>query len=307
MKFFYLFITTFILISTFSLKLSEFKKTDKSYKLSTPTTKEGQRKVYYAQVPFLKESFVFPELSAQSIMASDLPSGKILFDANSDTPLLPASTTKIVTALVSMDKYPMEKILTVGKINIEGQKMHLVEGEKISVKNLLSGLLIASANDAAEVLAENYPGGRNAFIEAMNDKVKNLELTSSSFKNPTGLDGDNHLTTARDLVFISAVAMQRPFFKKTVASKKMVVTSEDGKVVHGLRNLNELVGEVEGVLGVKTGWTENARENLVTYVERGDRKIMIAVLGSEDRFGETRKLIDWIFKNYEWKRVRKDE
>jgi len=83
-----------------------------------------------------------------------------------------------------------------------------------------------------------------------------------------------------------------------------VVRSENGKIVHRLTNINELLGVVEGVLGVKTGWTENARENLVTYIERDNRKIMIALLGSQDRFGETKELIDWIFSNYSWSEVK---
>jgi D-alanyl-D-alanine carboxypeptidase (penicillin-binding protein 5/6) len=85
-----------------------------------------------------------------------------------------------------------------------------------------------------------------------------------------------------------------------VAQEKYTVRSVDGKYVHKLENINELVGKVEGVLGVKTGWTENANENLVTYVERDGKKIMIALLGSEDRFGETERLIDWIYENYSW-------
>src|SRR5205085_9676867 len=133
---------------------------------------------------------------------------------------------------------------------------------------LLYGLLVYSANDAAEVLAMEYPGGRDLFIQAMNLKAEELHLTQTHFNNPTGLDDEGHYSTARDMTFLGEVAMRDPFFSLVVGTKEKVVQSEDGKIVHRLKNINELLGVVDGVKGVKTGWTENARENLVTYVER---------------------------------------
>lgn len=162
------------------------------------------------------------------------------------------------------------------------------------------GLLIHSGNDAAEVIALNYEGGREAFIEAMNEKAKTLNAHSTSFKNPSGLDELDQYTTARDLVNISQVAMKNPSFAKVVATQEHNVESVDGKLAYHLTNRNELLGKVEGVLGVKTGWTENARENLVTYVERDGKRVMLSILGSQDRFGETEELVEWIFSNYKW-------
>jgi len=98
--------------------------------------------------------------------------------------------------------------------------------------------------------------------------------------------------------------MKNPEFANIVGTKEITVKSIDGKIVHKLANVNQLLGKVPGVLGVKTGWTESARENLVTYIERDNHKIMIAVLGSQDRFGETKELINWIFANYSWQEVR---
>ena len=97
--------------------------------------------------------------------------------------------------------------------------------------------------------------------------------------------------------------MKNPLFSQIVGTKEKVVESYDGKIKHKLVNINELVGKVEGVLGVKTGWTQDARENLVTYIERDGSRVMIVLLASQDRFGETRELIDWIFENYEWREV----
>lgn len=258
----------------------------------------------FTPIPVLSEEAGFPVLSAQAALAVDLDAGTILYEKNPEKPLLPASTTKIVTALVAMDYYPMDAVIKVGRVSIEGQKMGLIQGEEITVKSLLYGLLIYSANDAAEVLATNFPGGRDMFINVMNLKASELHLENTSFSNPSGLDGNGHHSTAKDLIRVAEVAMREPLFREMVAIEEKRVTSVDGTIEHRLVNINELLGEVEGVLGVKTGWTENARENLVTYIERDGKKIMIVLLSSQDRFGETEELINWIFDNYEWKEVK---
>lgn len=270
--------------------------------LETTLFSKNEEKVF-ADLPKISDDSLFPIVSAQAALIVDLNSGITLYEKDADKKLLPASTTKIVTALVAMEYYPLGKILTVGKVNVDGQKMNLVYGERISVNDLLYGLLVYSANDAAEVLAQNYLGGRKGFIFAMNEKAKELYLTNSYFSNPAGLDGNGHYSTARDLVRVSWVAMRNPLFSKIVSTKEKTVKSEDGKIVHRLTNINKILDEKEGILGVKTGWTEEARENLVTYVERDNKKILIAVMGSQDRFGETKELINWIFENYEWKKV----
>jgi D-alanyl-D-alanine carboxypeptidase len=295
---------SFVLIAVSSLVLSNARQTVYEYQDESPILGENiEKTVEFVTIPILHKNTIFPMFSAQAVLVEDLNSGTILYEKNSKTPFLPASTTKIITALVAMDNYPLDEILEVGDVDVDGQKMHLVPGERISVENLLYGLLIYSANDAAEILAHHYSGGRDAFINAMNLKSSELELANTFFENPTGFDGVNHKTTARDLIKTSKVAMQRPFFKKIVGTKEIIVESENSEIIHRLVNINELIGKVDGVLGVKTGWTENARENLATYIERGDRKVMVVVLGSQDRFGETEALIDWIFANYSWEKV----
>ena len=254
-------------------------------------------------LPVIAEGTSFPLVSAQAAVAVDLVNRATLYEKNSSEKFLPASTTKIITALTAMDFYPQDLVIEVGKLRVEGQKMGLVEGEKIRVLDLLYGLLIYSANDAAEALAANFPGGRDLFITSMNLKAKQHGLNDSYFTNPSGLDGSTQVTTALDLVKISEAAMKNPTFATIVGTRQLTVKSVDGAFSHELTNINRLVGEVDGVLGVKTGWTEEARENLVTYLERDGRKIMIVVLGSQDRFGETKELIEWIFSNYEWKEV----
>ncbi len=238
-----------------------------------------------------------PTLTANSVLVVDLNSGITLYEKNPDEPVLPASTTKILTALVALDYYPLDEVLEVGSLSVDGQKMHLVKRERITVRDLLYGLLVFSANDAAEVLAQNFPGGRNTFVASMNYKAKELDLEHTYLSDPAGLSVVNHYTTARDLVKASIVALKNPFFKEAVRTKEITVESIDKRFVHKLKNINELLWEVDGVLGVKTGWTPDSRENLVTYIKRGDKDLLIAILGSQDRFNETKSLIDWVFSS----------
>lgn len=293
----YLLLMAFLLVSTTAISLSVPIKEEIVKVFGQVVEKK------YSDLPTLKDNATYPILSAQSVMAVDLVSGVTLYEKDPNKALLPASTTKIVTALVALDTYELDQVLKVGKVNVEGQKMGLVWGEQITFRDLLYGLLVYSGNDAAEVLAQNHPGGRDLFIGLMNKKVKDLGLNNTHFSNPTGLDNGSQYSTTRDLVVVSKVAMRNPIFAEIVGTKEKIVKSVDNKYTHRLSNINKLLGDVPGVLGVKTGWTENARENLVTYVERDGRKIMIVVLGSSDRFGETKELINWIFENYKWEEI----
>lgn len=291
MRLFYLSAVSFVFIVSFCLSFVREVKV-----LPQPQKEISQ----VSPLPVLADSATFPVVSAQGVIVYDLDSSVTLYEKNPDAALLPASTTKIMTALVAMDYYPKDMVLEVGKVTVEGQKMGLIEGEKITVNDLLYGLLVYSANDAAEVLAENYPGGRDLFVAEMNLKSNELSMLNTNFQNPTGLDDTKHYSTARDMVRLAEFAMRNEYFAQIVGTKETVVYSVDKKIIHRLKNINELLGKVDGVMGVKTGWTENARENLVTYVRRDNKTILLAVLGSQDRFGETEELINWTFGNYSW-------
>lgn len=304
MKLFYLSLLSFVFVASVALVLSVPNSSSRPEASKSPTA--------FPPLPVISKEVSFPIVSAQAALAIDMNSQVSLYEKRADSPYLPASTTKIITALVAMEYYPLNLPLKVPDVRVEGQKMGLLTGEEIEVEDLLYGLLVYSANDAAEVLAQNFPasptggpGGRDLFIVAMNLKAKELGLVHSRFSNPAGLDdGDGHVTTARDLIRVSEIAMKNPLFAKIVSTREKTVSSSNGRIVHKLKNINELLGSVDGVLGVKTGWTENARENLVTYIERDGHRVMIALLGSQDRFGETRELIDWIFLSYTWQEVK---
>ena len=139
---------------------------------------------------------------------------------------------------MALDTYMPGDVLKVGKVSVEGQKMGLVMGEEIKFIDLLNGLLIYSANDAAEVLAQNHPAGRAVFIGLMNKKVKDLGLTNSHFTNPVGLDDGAQYSTTRDLVVVAKYAMENPVFAEIVGTKEKTVKSVDDRFVHRLVNIN---------------------------------------------------------------------
>lgn len=250
--------------------------------------------------PVLTNNVPMPQISAKAAYAFDLSTGTVLLDKNGQEPMLPASTTKMATAMVALEAYQPDEVLTVGKLSVPGQNMGLVEGEKINFLSLLYGLLVSSGNDAAEVLAANYPGGRENFILAMNRLAQNAGFTKTHFVNPTGFDAYLHFSTAKELAFLAEDALRNPLFSQIVATPETTVTSVDGKIKHKLVSTNKLLGKTPGVLGVKTGSTAISGESLVTLIDRDNHKVIISVLDSSDRFGDTEALINWIFSNYRW-------
>ncbi len=240
------------------------------------------------------------QVSAEAVLIKDIPSGIILYSKNSKEIYSPASTTKIVTALVALDYYHLDDVLTVQSDNIQGRVMGLIKNEKITFEALLDGMLIHSANDAAYALAENYPGGLTKFVEKMNDKVSELGLTNTHLINPAGFDDKNHFSTAEDLVKVSLYALNNKLFSKIVSTKRIVVSDVTYTYFHDLVNVNELLGKIAGVAGVKTGQTENGGEILISEVKKNNTLVIFAVLKSKDRFADTEKLINYIYTNYNW-------
>ena len=245
-----------------------------------------------------------PLLSARGAFVMDAESATVLYRKNPDTLLLPASTTKIMSALVALESYDLDDVVTIKEESDSiGHSMNLVKGEKISVKNLLYGILVESGNDAAFALAQNYPGGYSAFIDRMNEKTQELQLENTHFRNVSGVEQFGHLTTVRDLAILAKAAMKHDIFARVVGTKYITVKSADNTITHNLSNINDLLGVVPGIKGVKTGWTENAGECLVTATERNNREIITVVLGSGDRFGETQELIEWAYANHQWQKT----
>jgi len=259
-----------------------------------------------APYPLNKRVSAPPSFSARSVIALDAASMVSLYQKNAEEKVFPASTSKIMTALVSLDFYPLSQVLKVAEFEIEGNQIGLIADEEITVENLLYGLLVGSGNDAALVLAQNYPGGISAFVEAMNQKAAQLQLKNTRFTNPIGFDEEGHFSSAQDLARLTLAAVKNPTFAEIVSTPALVISDISQTHSHFLKNTNELIGKLEGVRGVKTGWTQNAGECLIALIERNGEKIVTVVLGSEDRFGETQALIGWIFENFSWQTVLPD-
>ncbi len=261
-----------------------------------------------APVPILTTKSASPSafvktLTASSVYVMDVSSASILLTKNADHQEFPASTTKMMTALVARKIYDLNDVLTVkSEAFSEGTTMGLVLGEQITVQNLLSGLLIQSGNDAAFVLANNHPFGYAGFVAEMNTLAQNLHLEHTHFSNASGLDQPQHQATARDFAILAKELMKDDVLRQIVATPKQTVVDLTGQHRHLLRTTNELLGK-DGVVGIKTGTTAQAGEALVTQVDRDQKSIIVVTLGSRDRYGETKKIIDWVFTNYEWQAI----
>lgn len=241
-----------------------------------------------------------PLFSSNVVYAQDFETGEILYSKNADKRVAPASTTKIMTALVAQEYFRPADVLTVPKeARVGGSTMGLKVGERLTFRSLLYGMLLNSGNDAAYTIALNYPGGVSAFVSKMNEKALHLGLKDTHFTNPAGFDHPNHYSSAADLAVIAKQAALNPQLARVVATQETSILSIDKTHSHILRNLNKLLGE-EGVLGIKTGTTEMAGENLVALFDRNNRKVLTVVLGSSNRFGETKSLTNWIYSNYLW-------
>ncbi|MBI4226419.1 D-alanyl-D-alanine carboxypeptidase [Candidatus Roizmanbacteria bacterium] len=255
----------------------------------------------YDPVPYLKFPS-YPQISAEGAYIVDLPSFTPIFEKNTHQRFIPASTTKIITALVAADIYKPDDILIVKRTIEEGQIMELVIGERITAENLLYGILVHSGNDAAYALADNY--GFEKFLDLMKLKADQLSMTNSHFVDPAGLDEFNQYTSPFDLAIAARTLLENSELKKMVATKQITIADVDFKYFHKLSNVNKLLGEVQGIGGLKTGFTENAKENLVSFYKSNGHQFIIVILRSEDRFEDTRQVISWINSNVDYFNTR---
>ncbi len=238
-------------------------------------------------------------LSAKSAIITDSDSQVVLFSKYPGLRFSMASTTKIMTALTALDYYKMNSTLTVLNTNVEGSVLHLQLGDQFYFEDLLYAMLLPSANDAAVVIADNYPGGQVAFVEKMNEKAKALHLADTHFADPTGLNDDGDYTTVVDLARLASMAIQNKDFVTITSTKQKVISNVSGAKQYALSNLNKLLG-TNGVTGIKTGTTEGAGEVLVTSTRNKDHTFIIVVMNSEDRFGDTQALLNFIDQQVEF-------
>jgi D-alanyl-D-alanine carboxypeptidase (penicillin-binding protein 5/6) len=285
------------------------------------------------RVPEKNPANIEPVIDAESAIAVDLKNGIILYEKNIHEKLPIASLTKLMTVVVILEENNIRDTATISYLvtKIPGSKIWLAEGEKITIENLLYASLINSANDAATALAQYNSDNIDIFVEKMNQKSKELGLTSTLFINPTGLDeemdakdpriqdykkksayivepeDENGLTTvtnsstAYDLALLGRYAYGKSFVRRAVVKKELEIASNNEFLRHNLKNTNDLLDSYLKVLGLKTGTTDVAGECLIAIVENESGDIILTVvLNSKQRYTETKILADWVFRSYTW-------
>lgn len=243
-----------------------------------------------------------PDTNSRACVVIDRNTSTILYGKNENQKRKMASTTKIMTATIIIENCNLDETIEISKkaAGTGGSKLGLKTGDKITIRDLLYGLMLRSGNDAAVALAEYAGGSIEGFAELMNKKASALGLTSTHFETPHGLDSDEHYTTAYELAILSNYALNNTTFAQIVGTKEYTIT------INGfpkkISNTNELLGNLNGVYGIKTGFTNGANRCLVTACKRNDMDIICVVLGADTKKFRTQdsiKLINYIFDNFE--------
>ncbi|MBT3864568.1 D-alanyl-D-alanine carboxypeptidase [Candidatus Peregrinibacteria bacterium] len=254
-------------------------------------------------IPIKKDTFVSPVIEAKSSVAIDNQTGEVLFEKNGNARRQIASITKLMTATIILEENNLQDIVTISNTasNTNGSQMFLRVNEQITVEDLLYGVLINSANDAAEALAEHNAGSIKKFVEKMNNKASELGLLNTRFQNPIGFDHRYNYSSAIDVAKLARYAYQKSFVQEAATIQELEVMSVDKQYTHDLETTNELLGSYLNIKGLKTGKTELAGLCHVSVAENDEgNDIITVVLGSPDRFRESKVLIDWIFRAYIW-------
>ncbi len=253
-------------------------------------------------VPLLaEENFPAPTVSAEAACLIDARSGAVLFEKNSTARLPMASTTKIMTALVILERLPLDMLVSVAPeaAGVEGSSIYLKAEERISVETLLYGLLLESGNDAAHALAVACAGDIPSFAALMNQKADELGLVGTHFENPHGLTADGHYTTAYELARITAEAMKNETFRTIVRTKKKLAPSTDGELTRVFYNHNKMLRLYDGAVGVKTGYTKTAGRCLVTASETEGRCFIAVTLNDGNDWADHRAMLDFAAAHFD--------
>lgn len=244
-----------------------------------------------------------PEITARAAVVIDGETGRVLYSRNADQQLRPASTTKILTAILAIEQGNLDRTVVSdidSRLLPDSSVMGLRPGVPITVRDLLYGLMLPSGNDAAIELAEAVDGSVPAFVERMDRKLADLGLRESNFTNPHGLDARRQYSSAYDLAMLARYAMANEEFARIVGTRAYRLAPPSD---YDLYNGNSLLDQYPGVDGVKIGWTERADWTLVASAVRDGRRIFVTVLGSQDRNADASALLDWTWQSYRWVRL----
>lgn len=250
---------------------------------------------FVAAVLFALPCAAAPSVSARSAIVMDADTGEVVYEREADRRSLIASTTKIMTAVVVLEHCAPKKIVTVPPeaTGVEGSSIYLREGEQISVRELLYGMLLHSGNDAAVALALACSGSVAEFAALMNLKAQQLRMMNTHFENPNGLDGESHYSTARDLAILTKYALKNETFAEIVRTRSIRIGERC------LTNHNRLLWTLEGALGVKTGYTRAAGRILVSAAERNGRRLIAVTINDGNDWNDHHALYDYGFSEFQ--------
>lgn len=247
-----------------------------------------------------------PKISAKAAVVMDAKTGRVLYAKNEDLRLPMASTTKIMTTILAIEKGRLDDVVRISQkaACVEGSKIYLKPNEKIRLEDLLYGVMLESGNDAAIAVAEHIGGNLSEFVRMMNAKALSIGAYDTHFDNPHGLDSgiDNHYTTARDLAIITAYGLKNPIFSKIVSTKNKSVSYGNNEYRY-FTNHNKMLWKYPDADGVKTGYTRKAGRCLVTSATREGMQLIVVTLNDPDDWKDTENLLNYSFDNYSYRKI----
>ena len=245
-----------------------------------------------------------PSISAQNAIVIEQSTGKVLYEKNSRQKAYPASTTKIVTALLAIESGSLDRVVRVAGAaeGVEGSSIYLATGERMPLRDLVYGLMLRSGNDAAVAISCFVNPSTETFVQKMNERVREMGAMGTNYVNPNGLFDENHYTTTYDMAIIAREAMKNQGFKEIVGAKSWVADRGEGKYNH-FYNKNKVVFEYPGGTGVKIGYTKKSGRTLVASAERDGMELICVVMNAPDWFNDSYKLMDYVFDSFQMNKI----
>ncbi len=239
------------------------------------------------------------DVSAKSAVVLDSASSAVLFEKNAYEKLPMASTTKIMTGLILAEEPNLDREITVTKemVTVEGSSMGLIPGDTVSLYALLCGLMLASGNDAANTIAIVLCGSTEKFAEVMNNKARQIGMENTNFVTPSGLDDENHYSTAYDMAMLASEALRNPIFAEVVSSKSKTVSYGNPPYLRTLKNHNKMLSLYDGAVGVKTGFTKKSGRCLVSAAAGAGSTVIAVTLNDPDDWNDHQKMLDYGISN----------
>ncbi len=237
------------------------------------------------------------DISAQSAVLMCVETGEVLFSKNPHERRSMASTTKIMTSLIALEQLTPQRVIKVNSsmLKVEGTSMGLLDGDTVTLEGLVYGMLLPSGNDAANVVAITLGGNVDNFAMMMNDRAQQIGMTNTNFVTPSGLDDENHYSTAYDMALLACTAIKNPQFKKICSSKSAVVSYGNPPYNRTLTNHNRLLKSYEGCIGMKTGFTKKSGRCLVSCAQRDGVTLVAVTLKAPDDWQDHTKMLNFGF------------